>query len=145
LSSRRMQTYRIAVVKTYALLAATVVFNSVGNVFLSAGMKHTGSLNAWKAGEVLRFFFRALSTATIWLGIAMLLLFFAAYLMVLSRADYSYVSPATAAGYALVPLLGYTLLGETVPPIHWLGIALICAGVALVGGTPPRTTVKERG
>lgn len=74
----------------------------------------------------------------------MLLLYFVAYLMMLSRADYSYVSPATAAGYAVVAVLGYTFLGETVTPVRWVGITLICAGVTLVGRTSPRT-VKDRG
>jgi len=129
---------------TTLLLALTVVFNALGNVLLSEGMKRTGNLSAWRPGEVLRFFLRALANGTIWLGIGMLLLFFAGYLIVLSRADYSYVSPASSAGYALVALLGYTILGEPVTPVRWAGIALICAGVALVGRTPSRTAKEGR-
>jgi uncharacterized membrane protein len=131
-------------VTTHFLLVLTVVFNSLGNVLLSEGMKRTGKLNAWRIGEALRFFARALGSGTIWLGIGVLLLFFVLYLVVLSRADYSYVSPASAAGYGVVALLGYTVLGEPVTPVRWAGIALICAGVALVGRTPSRTAKEER-
>jgi uncharacterized membrane protein len=128
--------------KTYLLLAATIVFNSVGNVLLSKGLKGTGGLNTRRPEEVLRFFLRALGSGTIWFAIVLLILFFVAYLLVLSRADYSYVSPASAAGYALVAVLGYALLGEHVTRSRWLGVALICAGVVLVGRTPPKTAKR---
>jgi len=130
--------------RTRLLLVLTVVLNSSGSVLLSRGMKRAGSVAAWAPGQVLRFFLRALASGTIWLGITTLLLFFVAYLLVLSRADYSYVSPASAAGYAVVALLGYAVLGETVTPVRWAGIALICAGVTLVGRTPPRTAKEGR-
>ena len=142
-----MDSSRSSRAKTYFLLALTVALNSAGNVLLGAGMKRAGSLDAWTAGGALRFFLRALSSGAIWLGIGLLLLFFVAYLLVLSRADYSYVSPASAAGYAVVALLGYAVLGEEVAPVRWLGIGLICAGVVLVGRTAPSTVpsaVKER-
>ena len=81
-----------------------------------------------------------LAPAPIWLGITSLLLFFLAYLLVLSWADYSYVQPASATGYFFVALLGYLLLGEVIPRMRWVGVLVICVGVLLVGGTPPRTT-----
>jgi uncharacterized membrane protein len=126
--------------KTYSLLAATIIFNSAGNVLLSQGVKSTGGLNSRRPEEVLKFFLQALGTGTIWVGIGLLVLFFITYLLVLSRADFSYVSPASAAGYALVVLLGYAVLGEHVTRTRSLGVALICAGVILVGRTPPSTT-----
>lgn len=125
--------------KTYVLLALMVSFGSVGNVLLSHGMKKLGGLHKWSFEGVLLLLVRALSSGTVWLGIAMLLLFFISYLLVLSWADFSYVSPASAVGYALVAVMGYLFLGEHVPLIRWLGIALICVGVILVGGTHPNT------
>src|SRR5437764_8497323 len=134
-----MDSSRSSRAKTYFLLALTVALNSVGNVLLGAGMKRTGSLDAWTTGGALRFFLRALSSGAIWLGIGILLLFFVAYLLVLSRADYSYVSPASAAGYAVVALLGYAVLGGEVAPLRWLGTGLICEGVVLVARAAPST------
>jgi drug/metabolite transporter (DMT)-like permease len=47
-------------------------------------------------------------------------------------------------GYAAVTLVGVVALGETVSPRRWIGVALICVGVFLVGQTKPRTsTVME--
>lgn len=123
------------------LLALTVVFGAVGDLMLSSGMKRVGSVDPWSAAVLVRSFVRLLTTVDIWLGIAALLLGFVGTLLLLSRIDYSYAQPASAIGYALVALLGYLVLGEAVTPWRWAGIGCICLGVALVGRTPPRTTV----
>jgi drug/metabolite transporter (DMT)-like permease len=134
-----MTERKILRVKTYLLLGLMAAFGSVGDVLLSRGMKQVGRLAGWSYADAVPFFARAFSRGTIWLGIVTLLLFFISYLLVLSWADFSYVSPASAAGYVLVALMGYLFLGEHVPPARWLGIALICAGVVLVGRTHPNT------
>jgi drug/metabolite transporter (DMT)-like permease len=82
------------------------------------------------------------TSAWIWLGIVSMLLFLAALMLVLSRADFSYVLPATACMYAVIPLLGHFLLRESVTGLRWVGVALICLGVVLIGQTPPNTTKK---
>jgi len=90
--------------------------------------------------ELVHVLARVLSSGTIWLGIALLLTFFVAYMLVLSWADYSFVQPASAMAYAVVALLATLLLGEVVSPLRWAGIAVICAGVFVVGHTHPNTT-----
>jgi drug/metabolite transporter (DMT)-like permease len=125
--------------KTYVLLALMVAFGSVGDVTLSRGMKELGKLHAWSFHTVLPFFERAFGSGTIWLGIVLLLLFFISYMLVLSWADFSYVSPASAIGYGLVAAMGYFFLGEHVPTVRWIGVGLICVGVLIVGGTRPNT------
>ncbi len=126
--------------RTLALVVLMVLFSSVGNVLLSKGMKQIGPVNINSPGSVGEAFLRTVGDKTIWLGIACLMLFFVFYLVVLSWADYSYVQPASASGYAIVPLLGYLVLGEVVTRTRWMGVALICLGVLLIGRTPPRTT-----
>src|SRR2546430_17365594 len=59
---------------------------------------------------------------------------------VLSWADYSYVMPAGAIGYAALTFLAVVFLHESVSPRRWIGVVLICVGVLLVGQTKPRTT-----
>jgi len=129
--------------KTIALLVLMVFFGSMGDILLSKGMKQIGAVDLWSAAALQSVFLQAFTSGTIWLGIASLLLFLVCDLLVLSWADYSFVSPACATGYAVVPLLGYLLLGETVTAVRWAGVALICVGVALVGVTAPRTTAAR--
>jgi len=59
---------------------------------------------------------------------------------VLSWADYSYVLPASSISTLVVALLAHFLLHETVRPLRWAGVALVCLGVFVVGHTQPRTT-----
>src|ERR1700687_1494635 len=126
--------------KTFVLIALMVLFGSTGDVLLGKGMKQAGEVQGWALPVLLRFILHAMLNPTVWLGVVSLLLFFLAYIIVLSWADFSYVLPASAAGYAVVPLLGHIFLGEAVSPLRWIGVAFICAGVILVGNTPPSTT-----
>jgi uncharacterized membrane protein len=128
--------------KTYVLLLFVVLFAPLGNVLLSKGMKGIGSAQHWAVADLFPVLVKILTSGTIWLGIACLLAFFVAYMLVLTWADYSYVQPASAFSYAVVAVLSYFLLGEVVPPLRWAGIAVICLGVFVVGRTPPRTTEK---
>ena len=60
-----------------------------------------------------------------------------------SWADYSYVMPAGAFGYAVQTLLAVVILHEAVNAQRWFGVILICVGVLLVGQTKPNTTNAE--
>jgi hypothetical protein len=126
--------------KTYLLIFLMVLFGPLGDVLLSKGMKRVGALTTWDPVDVFHFFGKTFASGTIWLGIGSLFTFFITYILVLSWADYSYVQPASSVAYGVVALLGYVLLRETVTPVRWAGIAIICAGVFIVGHTSPRTT-----
>ena len=117
-----------------------VLAGPLGNVLLGKAMKQVGPVSLWPPAELLHAFVRVFTAGTIWLGVGSQLIFFAAYMIVLSWADYSYVQPASALAYAIVALLASTWLGEVVPPLRWAGIAVICLGVLLVGHTHPSTT-----
>ena len=126
--------------KTYALLVLIAIFGPVGNVLLSKGMKRIGAVTSWGPAELAHVLAQIVRSGFVWLGIASLITFFVAYMLVLSRADYSFVQPASSIAYGTVALLGHFLLGETVTPLRWTGVLVICLGVFVVGHTPPRTT-----
>jgi drug/metabolite transporter (DMT)-like permease len=130
-------------VKTYVLVALVVIFGPLGNVLVGKGMKNVGAVNSWAPDALFHFFWRAFTTSTIWLGIACLLTFFVAYILVLSWADYSFVQPATSVSYGMVALLSIFFLHEVVRPTQWLGVGIICLGVFIVSHTPPRTTNRD--
>jgi drug/metabolite transporter (DMT)-like permease len=126
--------------RTAVTIALAVIFNATGNLFLSLGMKRVGEIREWSLGGLAAMGRATASSGSIWIGLGMLTLFFVSYLLVLSWADYSYVLPASAAGYALVPMLGYLFAGEQVSPLRWSGVLLICFGVVIVGRTPVQTS-----
>jgi uncharacterized membrane protein len=135
-----MESPRRLHLKTLILILIMVLAGPLGNVLLGKAMKDLGPMKVSPAAELLHAFFRVFTSGTIWLGVGSLLVFFVAYMIVLSWADYSYVQPASAIAYAIVALLASIWLGEFVPPLRWAGIAVICIGVFLVGHTHPSTT-----
>jgi drug/metabolite transporter (DMT)-like permease len=129
--------------KTFFLILVMVLFGPLGDVLLSKGMKDLGPIPNWSPVELVHVFLTVFTSPMIWLGIGCLLGFFIAYTLVLSWADYSFVQPASSFAYGIVALLGHFLLGETITPLRWAGILVICCGVLIVGHTPPRTTENQ--
>lgn len=126
--------------KTLFMVFVMVVCATTGDSLLKHGMTQIGAVDLTRAG-MLQAFHAAMTSLTIWLAIVVLIGFMISNMTVLSWADYSYVMPASAVGYAAVTLVGMMFLGETVSPRRWVGVALICLGVFLVGQTKPRTSV----
>ncbi len=128
--------------RTSLMVALLIILNSAGNFFFGLGMQRIGALPALSLAMLHSAFVAVFSSVWIWLGIVSMLLFLGALMLVLSWADFSYVLPATAAMYAIVPLLGHFILRESVTGLRWAGVALICVGVLFVAQTPPSTTEK---
>lgn len=126
-------------VKTLFMVLLMVVCANVGDLMLKRGMSRIGEVQPSLAG-LARAFPLTVSNGSIWIGIIFLSGFMLSYMTVLSWADYSYVMPAGAFGYAMLTLLAVVFLHESVSPRRWIGVVLICVGVLLVGQTKPRTT-----
>jgi drug/metabolite transporter (DMT)-like permease len=129
--------------KTFLMILVMILTGPLGNVLLGMGMKHVGAVIIWPPSQLLHTGLKVFASTSIWLGISSLFVFFVSYMLVLSWADYSFVQPASSLAYGVVALLGYLILGETVSPLRWLGIAIICLGVFVISHTAPRTTPRE--
>lgn len=125
-------------VKTLLVVLVMVLCANVGDLLLKSGMTQVGSaeISAASLLETLRL---AMFNSTIWLGILFLAGFMASYMTVMSWADYSYVMPIGAFGYAVNTLLARVFLHESVSMQRWVGVLIICVGVLLVGQTKPVT------
>jgi drug/metabolite transporter (DMT)-like permease len=130
--------------KTYILIAVMIVAGPIGNLLIAKGMRHVGEVKIWPLAGLWPVFLKVFGSLTIWTGIACLITFIIAYMLALSVADYSYVQPAAALGYAVVAVLGATMLGESVSLLRWAGIAFIVGGVSFIRNTNPRTTENTR-
>lgn len=125
--------------KTLAMVFVMVACANAGDVLLKHGMNQIGVVQFTAAG-LQHAFWATISSVTIWLAILFLIGFQVTFMTVVSWADYSYVMPAGAFGYAVVTFLARFVLGEQVTAVRWLGVVLICGGVLLVSQTKPRTT-----
>jgi len=121
------------------ICAVIVIFSNVfGNFFMKRGMPA-------EFASPLEYI-TVLFQPWVSLGVVLLIVWTLSRMALLSWADLSYVVPVTSVGYVLVAIVGRVLLHEQISNRRWAGIALIMAGVALVGSGAPKTTPdKARG
>jgi len=127
--------------KTLVMVLLMVVCANVGDLMLKRGMLQIGAVQMTPSGIWLALL-STIHNATIWLGILFLIGFTFCYMTAVSWADYSYVMPAGAFGYAVQTMLAVVILHEAVSAHRWIGVVLIVVGVLLVGQTHPSTTTK---
>jgi uncharacterized membrane protein len=125
--------------KTLLMVLLMVVCANVGDLMLKRGMLQIGAVPMTPAG-IWQALLSTIHNGTIWLGIIFLLGFTLCYMTAVSWADYSYVMPAGAFGYAVQTTLAVVILHEAVNAQRWIGVVLIVVGVLLVGQTHPSTT-----
>jgi uncharacterized membrane protein len=135
-----MDSHKPLRLKTFVMILIMIIAGPLGNVLLGKGMQRVGTGDISSFSDLRHVIGHVLASGTIWLGVTSLLAFFVANILVLSWADYSFVQPASSMAYGVVALLSVLVLGESVSPLRWAGIAIICMGVFIVGRTHPRTT-----
>ncbi len=75
----------------------------------------------------------ALATPAFWVTILCYIATFIVWMAVLMRMDLNRAFPLTALSYVTVPLLALFMFNEQLPPSRIAGIAVIIAGVVLIG------------
>lgn len=125
--------------KTLFTVFLMVVCANTGDLLLKRGMTRIGAVQVSFEG-LKQTLFATVQNRTIWLAILFLIGFTIFYMSAVSWADYSYVMPASALGYATQTLLAIMVLHEAVTLKRWIGVFVICFGVMLVGQTKPNTT-----
>jgi uncharacterized membrane protein len=126
-------------IKTLCVVLVMVLCANVGDLMLKLGMVQIGAVHITGSG-VWRALLSTIHNGTIWLGILFLIGFTLTYMTAVSWADYSYVMPVGAFGYAIQTMLAVVVLHEGVTTQRWVGVVLIVTGVLLVGQTHPSTT-----
>ncbi len=116
--------------KTAILIAIIVLTDAAGDVFLTKGMKQVGEISTINPRILLGIGGRIVTNKNFLSGIFFITITFVSFLIVLSWADLSLVFPAKSLVYVLSGLGARFVLRETVTPQRWLGILLVCIGVA---------------
>jgi multidrug transporter EmrE-like cation transporter len=116
-----------------ALFLGFLILGSTGGeIAITRGMKATGEPQRLRPKELLRFLGRALRNGWFWAGVPLMALSFYALLVLLSWEPISFVIPASALSYVVGTFGAKYILREEVSAARWIGVLLVCAGVALV-------------
>ena len=122
-------------IKLLIILLIGLVFEAIGVVLLSQGLKQIGPFNRVTAPEIVRIIKRGAANGRILLGVFFEALFFASLLVLMSRSDVSFVWPLTSLGFVLTTLAAHLILKEQVSALRWCGVCLIMLGAGLITWT----------
>ena len=115
------------------LALAVLIFGSTGGeIAITHGMKSTGEPERLRPRELLQFLGRAMRNGWFWAGIPLMALSFYSLLVLLSWEPITLVIPASALSYVVGTFGAKYILREDVSVARWIGVLLVCAGVALV-------------
>ena len=117
---------------TAAMVAIVVLSGSIGDVFVTKGMKEVGEVATLDLVELWRIAGRTLSNGWFLVGLSCMTASFVSFLAVLSLADLSFVVPATSTSFVIAALGAKIYLNERISLLRWTGIVLVCAGVGLI-------------
>lgn len=107
------------------------ITSGAAQLCMKKGLMATG-IKIVTAGNFREFISRDVASPMVWLGIAIFLLTFFLWIIVLSKIDLSVAIPMSATGYILIPTLAIFFLKEHVPLLRWLGTFIIIAGVFFI-------------
>ncbi len=124
--------------KLLTILILALLFEAIGVVLLSKGLKEIGEVRAVKLGEIGRIIARGAANPSILLGVLLETIFFGALIYLLSQRDVSLIWPLTSLGFVLTALAARFIMREEVSALRWSGVLLIVAGAALVAWSEKR-------
>jgi len=119
--------------KLILILLTALVFEAIGVVWLSHGLKQIGEMRQISASEIFQITCRGAGNPWILLGVLFESIFFVTLLYLLKNWDVSLVWPLTALGFVLTTLAARFIREEEVNGWRWSGVALIVVGAMLVG------------
>ncbi len=118
--------------KTLFLVAVAVGIAVVGQLCLKVGMSRVGYLGIDRLMLPMEWVPKIVKTPQILFALPLYFLGFVIWLIILSRAELSFVYPLLSGTYVLIPLASRLILDETILPRQWVGISVLCIGIWLV-------------
>jgi uncharacterized membrane protein len=120
------------VIKIALMLGVLVCCSTGGEIAMTHGMKQVGEPENFRPMTLLRFLGRAVRSGWVLLAMPLMAISFYSLLILLSWAPISLVIPASASSYVVGTFGAKYLLKEDVSLARWIGVVMVCVGVALV-------------
>ena len=119
-------------IKAIPLILVGVLLNAGAQICLKKGLTHGMS---FELGALVKLFQQPWILA----GLACYAVSVLVWLKALSLVEVNYAYPFLALGFIANALMAKAWLGEAIPPIRWISLAIIVVGVALQAwsGTAP--------
>lgn len=128
--------------KILIILLIALVFEAVGVVFLSSGLKQIGEPAKISLAEIGRLIKRGATNRNILLGVFFEAIFFGALLYLLSQRDVSLIWPLTSMGFVITAIAAKFFLNEQVSGLRWTGVCLIVVGATLISLSEKKKNIE---
>jgi len=119
-------------IKVGLMLIFFICCSTGGEIAMTHGMKQVGEPENFRPATLLWFLWKAARNSWVWLAAPLLAASFYSLLILLSWAPLSVVIPASAFNYVVGTFGAKYLLKEQVSVKRWMGVVMVCVGVALV-------------
>lgn len=113
------------------LILLSVTSGVAGQTCLKLGLTNAGAGSGEGEGLVALLLL-ILRTPLVLVGLLLYALGAVAWIAVLRRMDLSYAYPFLALNFVLIALVSQWFLGESIPPLRWVGIGTICVGILAI-------------
>jgi len=118
--------------KIFIILVVAAIIESIGVVFLSAGLRELNGMKHVSFGELGRVIVEGATNGNILFGILLEAIFFGALCYMLSQKDVSLVWPLTSLGFIVTTIAAKFIRHEDVSIVRWGGVFLIALGALLI-------------
>ncbi|MDO8886361.1 EamA family transporter [Candidatus Oleimmundimicrobium sp.] len=118
--------------KSLLLILVSVCLAVAGQILLKIGMTQVGVIGGSSVVNWRETLLKIIVVPQVWLGLLLYVISAISWLVVLSRVDLSFAYPFAALGYALVVLVSWVYLKESISLLRWLGVLIICVGVIFI-------------
>jgi undecaprenyl phosphate-alpha-L-ara4N flippase subunit ArnE len=117
---------------TIVLVFLTNLFFAASSVFFKIAVDKVGKFDLTSLAAFMPIALRFLISQSFLLGVASSVVGSGCYYLMLARFNLSIAYPLLSLAYVFVAVASIFFLKESLSLSNWIGIALICAGVALV-------------
>jgi drug/metabolite transporter (DMT)-like permease len=118
--------------KLISILLVALTFEAIGVVYLSKGLKEIPKPEQFSIAGGARMIRAGLANPRLWVGVTFEAIFFAGLLVLMSKADVSFIWPLTSLGFVFTTVAAKTILREEVDGTRWAGVLLIMLGVGFI-------------
>ncbi len=118
------------------LILSSVLLAGVAQVTLKVGVNRVTAASGGSVTLDASGVRSLLGSWVVWVGLIVFGASGVLWLFALSKASLSFAYPFAALGYLVIVAASILILHESVPPLRWLGVGFIVAGIVLVAKTP---------
>ncbi len=114
----------------WLFITLTVALTVVGQLLVKQGMLHVGS-SPTRITLLPRFVLKTFTNPYVLLGLVSAVCATVSWTLAISRANLSVAYPFMGLAIVMVLTLSSALFGEAVPPQRWIGVGIVCLGLAV--------------